>query len=140
MVKLLIITIITFSSRSVEAQSVDEQAIRKVLNTQEAAWNSGNIESFMKGYWVSDSLIFIGKSVSYGWQETLASYKKRYPDTASMGKLSFDFLQMKALTPLYYYVIGKWSLQRSVGNIGGYFTLLFQKIKGQWLIIADHSS
>jgi len=47
---------------------------------------------------------------------------------------------MKAITPLYYYVIGKWSLQRSAGNIGGYFTLLFQKIKGQWLIIADHSS
>ena len=140
MVKLLMIAIAIFSSPSIDAQSVDEQAIRKVLNTQEAAWNSGNIESFMKGYWVSDSLIFIGKSVSYGWQETLAGYKRRYPDTAAMGKLSFDFLQMKALTPLYYYVIGKWSLQRSVGNIGGYFTLLFQKIKGQWLIIADHSS
>ena len=140
MVKLLIITIITFSSRSVEAQSVDEQAIRKVLDAQETAWNSGNIENFMMGYWVSDSLIFIGKSVSYGWQETLTGYKRRYPDTAAMGKLSFDFLQMKALTPLYYYVIGKWSLQRSAGNIGGYFTLLFQKIKGQWLIIADHSS
>ena len=140
MVKLLMIAIAIFSSPFIDAQSVDEQAIRKGLNTQEAAWNSGNIENFMKGYWVSDSLIFIGKSVSYGWQETLASYKKRYPDTASMGKLSFDFLQMKALTPLYYYVIGKWSLQRSVGNIGGYFTLLFQKIKGQWLIIADHSS
>jgi hypothetical protein len=140
MVKLLITAIIIFSSRSIGAQSVDEQAIHKVLDAQETAWNSGNIENFMKGYWVSDSLIFIGKSVSYGWKETLASYKKRYPDTASMGKLSFDFLQIKALTPLYYYVIGKWSLQRSVGNIGGYFTLLFQKIKGQWLIIADHSS
>ena len=140
MVKLLMIAIAIFSSPSIDAQSVDEQAIRKVLNTQEAAWNSGNIENFMKGYWVSDSLIFIGKSVSYGWQETLAGYKRRYPDTAAMGKLSFDFLQMKALTPLYYYVIGKWSLQRSAGNIGGYFTLLFQKIKGQWLIIADHSS
>jgi ketosteroid isomerase-like protein len=140
MKKLFVITIIIFSFKVSFAQSADEVAIRKVLNTQEAAWNSGNIENFMKGYWDSDSLMFIGKSVTYGWQKTLDNYKKRYPDTTAMGKLSFDLLEFKTLTPGYYFVIGKWHLQRSMGNLEGYFTLLFEKINGQWFIIADHSS
>ena len=132
--------IIVFSSSSLFAQSGDEEAIRKVLNNQEAAWNSGNIEDFMKSYWVSDSLVFVGKSVTYGWQETLDNYKKRYPDTVAMGKLLFKLLEIKPLSPAYYFVIGKWHLLRSIGNLEGYFTLLFKKIHGQWVIITDHSS
>jgi ketosteroid isomerase-like protein len=140
MKKLFVVTIVIFSFTSIFAQSADEAAIRKVLNAQETAWNSGNIENFMKGYWVSDSLIFVGKSVTYGWQKTLDRYKKGYPDTAAMGKLSYDLLEFKPLSPEYYFVVGKWHLQRSIGDIGGYFTLIFKKIQGQWFIIADHSS
>ncbi len=141
MKKLFIVTIIIFSFTVSFAQTIDEGAIRKVLNTQEAAWNQGNIESFMKGYWVSDSLMFIGKSgITYGFQKTLDNYKKGYPDTAAMGKLSFNLLEFKPLSPVYYFVVGKWHLQRSIGNLEGHFTLLFKKINGQWFIIADHSS
>jgi len=140
MKKLLAVTIIIFSFGVSFAQSADETAIRGVLSYQESAWNSASIDNFMKGYWVSDSLVFIGKSVTYGWQKTLDNYKKRYPDTAAMGKLSFNLLEFKPLSPGYYFVVGKWHLQRSVGNLDGYFTLLFKKIKGQWVIIADHSS
>ena len=53
----------------------------------------------MKGYWVNDSLMFIGKSVTYGWQKTLDHYKKGYPDTAAMGKLTFNLLKFKPLSP-----------------------------------------
>jgi hypothetical protein len=140
MKKLFVVTLIIFSFTVSFAQSVDEVAIRKVLSIQVAAWNSGNIENFMKGYWVNDSMMFIGKSVTYGWQKTLDNYKKRYPDTAAMGKLSFNLLEFRPLTPVYYFIVGKWHLQRSTGDVGGYFTLLFEKINGQWFIIADHSS
>ena len=140
MKKIFVVTIIIFSFTVSIAQPVDEIAIRKVLSSQVAAWNSGNIENFMEGYWVSDSMMFIGKSVTYGWQKTLDNYKNRYPDTTAMGKLSFNVLEFKPLSPVYYFVIGKWLLQRSMGNLEGYFTLLFKKIKGQWFIIADHSS
>ena len=84
MKKLFVVTITIFSFSVSFAQSVDETAIRKVLSTQEAAWNAGNIENFMKGYWINDSMMFIGKSLTYGWQKTLDNYKKRYPDTAAM--------------------------------------------------------
>ena len=140
MKEFFVVTIITFSFTVSIAQPVDEIAIRKVLSNQVAAWNSGNIEKFIEGYWVSDSMMFIGKSVIYGWHKTLDNYKKRYPDTTAMGKLSFNLLEFKPLSPVYYFVVGKWHLQRSIGNLEGYFTLLFKKIKGQWFIIADHSS
>jgi ketosteroid isomerase-like protein len=123
------------------AQSKDELIIKNAMNEQLAAWNTGNIDRFMHTYWQSDSLMFIGKSgVTYGWQKTLANYKKNYPDTAAMGKLDFDILEVKRLSALYFFVVGKWHLARSIGDVGGHFTLLFKKIKNNWVIVVDHSS
>lgn len=123
------------------AQTKDEKQIRSILEKQRQAWNSGNIETFMEAYWKSDSLMFIGKSgVTYGWQNTLDNYKKGYPDTAAMGHLDFDIIQVKRLSVLYYFVLGKWHLTRSIGNVGGHFTLILRKVNGKWVIISDHSS
>ena len=123
------------------AQSKDELLIRNTMNEQLNAWNSGDIDRFMTTYWQSDSLKFIGKSgVTYGWQKTLDNYKKNYPDTAAMGKLDFTLIEVKRLSVLYYSVVGKWHLSRSIGDIQGYFTLLFKKIKNKWVIVMDHSS
>lgn len=130
-----------FISFIVFCQSKGERDIRKVLSEQTAAWNRGDIEGFMKGYWKNDSLMFIGKSgVNRGWQKTLENYKKSYPDPAAMGKLSFDIILVKQLSKKYYYVVGKWMLKRSIGDLSGHYNLLFEKINGEWVIIADHSS
>ena len=135
---LMLLLVISFSSKS---QSKDEQVILHSLQKQKMAWNNGDLVSFMKTYWNSDSLMFIGKSgVTYGWQNTLDNYKRGYPDTASMGKLHFDILHVKRLSMLYFSVVGKWQLKRSVGDISGHFTLLFKKIGNRWLIVSDHSS
>jgi ketosteroid isomerase-like protein len=124
-----------------EAQSRDEKEVRRILKDQTEWWNKGNLDEFVSGYWRNDSLMFIRKSgVAYGFQNTLNSYKKNYSDTAKMGKLSFDIIDVKHLSPEYYFVVGKWFLQRTVGDLSGHFTLLFRKIKGRWYIIADHSS
>jgi ketosteroid isomerase-like protein len=123
------------------AQSKNELAIRNILDKQTAAWNRGDIDGFMKGYWENDSLMFIGKSgVTYGWTNTLKNYKKGYPDTAAMGKLTFTLIQVKKLSKEYYHFTGKWFLKRSIGDIGGHYTLLFRKINGRWVIVSDHSS
>jgi len=120
----------------------DEKSIRQVLARQVEAWNKGNLEQFMEGYWQSDSLRFIGKSgVTYGWKATLAGYQKGYPDKATMGTLRFEVLHIEAVGKKAAFVIGKWHLQRpEKGNISGYFSLLWRKIRGKWLICADHSS
>ena len=138
---LLIALLLLLWCVTIHAQSKDEAAIAKVLDNQSRAWNRGNLEEFMVGYWKNDSLMFIGsRGITYGWNNTLANYKKSYPDTAAMGKLNFTLLKIKQLSNEYYQVIGNWHLQRSVGDLSGHFTLLFQKINGEWVIVADHSS
>ncbi len=123
------------------AQDRNKKEILGILDKQTAAWNRGDKEAFMKGYWENDSLMFIGKSgVTYGWTNTLNNYKKGYPDTAAMGQLHFTIISVKRLSGKYYYVVGKWHLRRSIGDLDGHYTLLFQKINGHWVIIADHSS
>jgi hypothetical protein len=95
----------------------------------------------MVGYWNNDSLVFIGKSgPTYGYKNTLANYKKSYPDTSYMGKLHFDIVSIKPLGKNYFFVIGKWFLQRTVGDVNGIYTLVFKKTKTGWKIISDHSS
>lgn len=123
------------------AQSAAEKEILGILDRQTQAWNRGDLEAFMKGYWENDSLMYIGKGgVTYGYASTLNSYKKNYGDTARMGKLKFDILHVKSMGPDHYFVVGKWFLTRSAGNVGGHYTLIFKKIKGEWVIISDHSS
>jgi ketosteroid isomerase-like protein len=140
MKKIFIAVLVLFSVQSF-AQSKDETAIRSLLAKQTEAWNRGDVVNFMDGYWESDSLMFIGKSgVTRGWANTLNNYKKGYPDTAAMGKLSFNILTVKKLSKEYYFVVGKWFLKRSIGDVGGHYTLLFRKINKHWVIIADHSS
>lgn len=138
--KLLLLFFLITATR-LFAQSKNELTIRGILENQTAAWNRGDIDGFMNGYWENDSLMFIGKSgVTYGWSNTLKNYKKNYPDTASMGKLTFTLIAVKRLSNEYYHITGKWFLKRSIGDIGGHYTLLFRKINGRWVIISDHSS
>jgi ketosteroid isomerase-like protein len=133
--------LLTLTALYTQAQSRDELAIRAAMNDQLSAWNAGNIERYMDTYWKNDSLMFIGKSgITYGWQNTLNNYKKGYPDTTAMGKLGFDIIQAKRLSVMYFSITGRWNLTRSIGNVGGYFTLLFKKIKNKWVIVSDHSS
>ncbi|HUC82723.1 MAG TPA: DUF4440 domain-containing protein [Flavisolibacter sp.] len=128
-------------SATVFAQKGEASKIRQLLAAQTEAWNRGDLESFMQTYWKSDSLMFIGKSgVTRGWQQTLENYKKGYPDTAAMGKLAFDIIKVEQLSPERFFVVGKWMLKRTIGDISGHYTLLFRKIKGAWVIVADHSS
>jgi len=135
------LSVFIFISTALHAQLKDEQAIRLAMAEQQVAWNTGDLDLFMHTYWQSDSLQFIGKSgITYSWQKTLENYKKGYPDTATMGKLDFNILEVRKLSELYYFVTGKWYLTRSIGNVGGYYTLLFKKINNRWVIVVDHSS
>ena len=139
--KLLLSLFLLCSSYLLAAQSKDEKAILQMLETQNQAWNRGDVSGFMKGYWENDSLMFIGKSgVTYGYQNTLENYKKGYPDTAAMGKLTTKQIKMIRVSKEYYFIVGKWYLKRSIGDISGHYNLLVRKINGQWVIVADHSS
>jgi hypothetical protein len=110
------------------------------MRAQELAWNNADIRGFMKYYWNSDSLKFIGsKGITYGWQKTLDNYIKGYPNKEAMGILTFTILEATQLSKSSIYVIGKWDLKKEKPS-GGHFTLLWKKINNQWVIVADHTS
>lgn len=134
-------TVQTRAQTKTASNRADEVSIKALLAAQTKAWNNGDLKSFMEGYLPSDSLLFVGKSgPTYGFNNTLNNYKKGYPDTAAMGKLTFTLLNLSPIEKKHYRVLGKWELKRSKGNVSGYFTLLLEKIKGKWFVIQDHSS
>jgi ketosteroid isomerase-like protein len=141
MIKSIFSLVLLLFMQFATAQTTDAKAILQILEKQEKAWNEGDIDQFMNGYWENDSLVFVGKNgLTYGYKNTLANYKKNYPDKTYMGKLKFTILSMKAMGSQFYSIIGKWELTRTVGNLSGHYTLLLKKINGEWKIISDHSS
>ncbi|MDP4678740.1 MAG: nuclear transport factor 2 family protein [Cyclobacteriaceae bacterium] len=140
--RLLFYVVISFMFLHCSQQSQNtESVITDLLYEQEEAWNNGDIKSFMKAYWVSDSLKFIGASgVTYGYNETYEGYQKRYPNRATMGKLKFEVVNFSMLSDDIVHLVGKWDLTREMGDIGGHFTLIWKKLDNKWLIISDHTS
>ena len=119
-----------------------QEEISQIMTKQENAWNNGDLVSFMNGYWESDSLAFIGKSgVNRGWQKTLENYQKSYPNAETMGQLEFTNLSFQPLGNSHFLVIGKWYLTRdSLEDLFGHYSLIWEKINDNWVIITDHSS
>ena len=119
----------------------DIQAIKDLLATQQKAWNEGDIDTFMEGYWKSEQLQFIGgKGPTYGWQQTKDNYKKRYPNREAMGQLTFEIININPRSKKVVSLVGKFTLNRTIGDLSGHFILIFQKIKGEWLIVADFTA
>lgn len=139
---LLLILFNTFNSFSQEKLSQQEkQNILSLLDLQVQAWNEGDLEKFMETYWRNEKLVFVGsRGPTYGWQATLDSYKRGYPDKAAMGKLAFKILKLSKIDRNTVFLIGRFEVTRESGDLSGHFTLVLQKINGNWKIISDHSS
>ena len=118
-----------------------EAPIRELLAKQQAAWNSGDVDSFLLGYWDSEQLTFSGSSgITRGFAGVRERYKKSYPDRQAMGKLEFSNLEIRELGPDAALVLGHWHLERANGDVGGVFSLVFQRFPEGWRIIHDHTS
>jgi ketosteroid isomerase-like protein len=125
-------------------QAADDSAeaqIRSVLDMQSAAWNRGDIDAFMEGYWKSPEIEFVGASgITRGWQAVLDRYRRNYPDGKAMGKLSFSNLEIHVVCPDAAFAIGNFQLEREKDRPRGVFTLNFRKFKEGWRIVADHTT
>ncbi|MGD1841584.1 MAG: YybH family protein [Thermonemataceae bacterium] len=140
---LFLLVLFTFTNRVTYAQAPAEKEVLQLLQIiqkQQTAWNKGDLEGFMEGYWKSDSLKFIGKNgVTYGWEATLQRYQKGYPTQEAMGKLTFKVVSIEALSPQQVLMIGQWKLDKEKAT-QGYFSLIWRKIEERWYIVVDHSS
>lgn len=131
-----------FNSAYSQANSKIVGEIEQLMKLQEKAWNDFDIDGFMKYYWNNDSLMFIGsKSITYGWKQTLANYKKNYSSKELMGVLAFTNITYDVFTKEAITVVGKWQITRpDATQIGGHYSLLWKKIDGKWVIVRDHTS
>ncbi|HEY5048480.1 MAG TPA: DUF4440 domain-containing protein [Rhizomicrobium sp.] len=138
---LLALGLLWTGGASASAPRHDADAVELVLMRQQSAWNRGDIESFMAGYWKSPDVRFVsGDKITRGWKEMLARYKARYPTRAKMGTLGFSDLHVDMLGPDAALAVGRWQLQRAGDAPHGVFTLIFGRIAAQWRIVLDHTS
>jgi beta-aspartyl-peptidase (threonine type) len=128
-------------SAASEEHASDRAAITKILDVQQNNWNQGSVDAFLEGYWHSPDLTFSGSGgIARGWDGVLARYKKNYPDRAAMGQLDFSGLEFHFLGTDAALVLGHWHLARAQGDIGGVFSLVWQRFPEGWRIIHDHTS
>jgi hypothetical protein len=128
-------------SAASEERESDRAAITKILEAQQSNWNQGNVDAFLEGYWHSPDLTFSGSGgIARGWDGVLARYKKNYPDRVAMGQLDFSGLEFHFLGKDAALVLGYWHLARAQGDIGGVFSLVWQRFPEGWHIIHDHTS
>ena len=143
-ISMLTMLLTLFFALPLSAQTNDSSAMKDinlVLTEQAAAWNSGDIEGYMQGYWKSDSLLFTsGGNIQRGWNATLEKYKKSYDTKEKMGTLVFSNVEYYLLSPSSAWVFGHWELERKGDHPQGVFTLILKKFPDGWKIIHDHTS
>ena len=125
--------------------AAEESSIRAVLAAQAGAWNAGDLDGFMDGYTRGPELRFAsGGEVTRGWQETLDRYRRRYPDRAAMGTLTFSDLEISVLSADAAAAFGRWRLRLATpsgAEPAGLFTLTLRRENdGRWRVVADHTS
>lgn len=138
---LMILSAIFVSAQSNSRDEKIEKQIREVMDKQVEAWNQGDIEGFMQGYWKSEEMTFVsGNNVSKGWQAAFDRYKKGYDTPEKMGTLSFTELEITVLSKSSAFVKGRFTLERENDKPTGIFTLVFRKFKDGWKVVHDHTS
>ena len=121
-----------------EAKVAEAATITALLKAQDAAWNEGDIEGFMRGYWPSDDLRFAsGGTVVRGYDATLARYKVRYPGREGMGELTTSDYEIDILSPDAAVAHGSWQVKLAGEELSGLYTLVLRKQDGEWLIVSD---
>ena len=131
-----------------DGASAEEKDIRRVLEAQVTAWNKGDLDGFMAGYWNDDQLTFIsGGDITTGWKKTKERYVKRYQaDGKEMGKLAFSELHVETFSPTAAMLRGKFELvfekekDDKKKTARGRFTLILRKFPNGWKITHDHTS
>ncbi len=148
----LLTAVVLSTVASTHAQATDPQlhtasptelAVIKVLLSQEKAWNSGDIDTFVQSYKDSPDTLFLSGAISRGYAGMAESYHHQYPTRAAMGTLGFTELEVHPLDDHFALCIGKYHLERSKkegGNADGLFSLVFEKTDKGWKIVLDHTT
>jgi uncharacterized protein (TIGR02246 family) len=144
----LMLLLLAGSPRAMAA-SDEAAAIRQAMAAQQAAWNRGDVDTFMRTYKDAPDTTFVGSTVRKGYATILESYRRHYANRAQMGRLTYSDLDVRLLPDVdgevrYAMVTGRFHLDRSehgeVAQDDGIYSLLWEKTANGWKIILDHTS
>jgi ketosteroid isomerase-like protein len=123
--------------------SHEELEIVKTLLIQEKAWNSGDLDTYLRGFKDSPDTIFMARQISRGFAQIAEDYKHNYPNRTLMGQLSFSELEAHPISDTLAVCLGRYHLDRGRkdgGSADGIFSLVLEKSTDGWKIILDHTS
>ena len=79
------------------AQAPGDTAIKAMMQKSVEDWNRGDIDSFATCYKKSPDILFIGRKISRGYDQMVATYTTNYSTREKMGTLSFSALETQPL-------------------------------------------
>ena len=128
-------------------------AVKKILDEQIAAWNSGDVEKFVS-YYAEDATFVSPGGFSKGRKAVLDRYKLKYPDRKAMGTLSLDITETRLIAGEEFSMFGdtvpghvqgvtvaaRWKLDYDGKPPAAGTTLLVFRPRGEgWEIVQDAS-
>jgi len=125
------------------AQAPADAAIRAMMLKSVDDWNRHDIDTFATSYKNSPDILFIGRKVSRGYDQMVATYKSAYGTPEKMGTLTFTELETQPLDANFATVTGHFHLERTAaggGNADGYFLLVVEHTAAGWKIVRDDST
>ena len=125
------------------SESASRDAIIKVIDMQKNAWNSGDLDTFLTGYYESpDTSYTSGGQEYWGYDALRQKYTKSYGTSRdTMGTLEFSELKVIDVGKYSAYCVGHWHLERKEKQpLEGVFTLVLKNTSAGWKIIHDHTT
>lgn len=123
--------------------SREQLDVVKVLLTQQAAWNHGDIDAFVQTYKDAPDTLMVTHQISHGFAGLVEEYRHDYPTKGAMGTLTFSELEARTLDANFAIVVGKYRLERAKkegGNAEGVFSVVLEKTDKGWKIVLDHTT
>jgi hypothetical protein len=144
LILLALVVVALVNGEAQDAGNVPTQEIQVVLDKQITAWNRGDLEGFMAGYWKSPDLVYLSnKTVVRGWQTLLDRYRQFYqpPNEGKMGTLSLPEEEITILGQDSAIVWGRFLVETNDGkNRGGLYTLAMRRLPEGWRTVYDRTS
>lgn len=112
--------------------------VKALILRQADAWNNGDLVGFCAVY--ADDAVFLSPSgVTRGREQVLVRYAKKYPNKNAMGRLSFEFVELRGLSTMAS-VVANWKLEYPDKPAAkGQTLIVLMQRGGKWVIVQDAS-
>jgi uncharacterized protein (TIGR02246 family) len=122
------------------APATPQAAIEAAMADSAAGWNTGDLDRFVAIY-ADDAVYVTTKGLVEGKAAIAARYRPGFANGGNVrGTLSFRMLGERKVDATHQLVFAQWSLASKMERESGMTTLLFERQRGRWRIVADHSS